>query len=157
MAKLRPSDLVVEAPPPVAAPAAAPPAAAASAAAPAADAGAGGGPVVTLADTQSPASFAVAPGQNVLAGFFTYLDQREPGCDHGKFHKKPLDWSCLKGTCGLCVVKVLDGAGNFEPVSAASPELDTLENRAFVDPDPLQFRLTCLAKIKGPVKLGIVE
>jgi thioredoxin reductase/pSer/pThr/pTyr-binding forkhead associated (FHA) protein/ferredoxin len=145
VAKLRPTDLVVDAPAPTAAP---PPAAAASA---------GGAPLVTVADQQCPASFAAAAGQNVLQAFFGYIDQREPGCDHAKFHKKPLDWSCLKGTCGLCVVKVLEGADNLEPVGGGSPELDTLENKAFVEPDPQQFRLACLAKVKGPVKLGIVE
>ena len=93
----------------------------------------------------------------MLQAFFAYLDQREPGCDHAKFHKKPLDWSCIKGTCGLCMVQVLDGADSFEPVNAGTPELDTLENKCFVDPDPKQYRLTCLAKIKGPVKIGIAE
>ena len=32
-------------------------------------------------------------------------------------------------------------------------ELDCLANKAMVDPDPKQFRLACVAKIKGPVKL----
>ena len=146
VAKLQPSDLVVEAPPPAVVPADAPGPAAAA-----------GGAVVALQHGAFPASFGVAPGQTVLQGFFAYLDQREPGCDHAKFHKKPLDWSCLKGTCGLCLVQVLDGAERFEPVNAATPELDTLENKCFVDPDPRQYRLACLAKIKGPVKVGIAE
>ncbi len=115
------------------------------------------GSVVALEHAKFPASFPVATGETVLQAFFAYLDQREPGCDHAQFHKKPLDWSCLKGTCGLCMVQVLDGADRFDPVNPASPELDTLENKCFVDPDPKQFRLTCLAKIKGRVKIGIAE
>jgi ferredoxin len=86
-----------------------------------------------------------------------YLKQSHPGSDPGEFHKKPLDWSCLAGTCGLCVMKVVDGADNFEPIGAGSPELDTLENKSFVEPDPKQFRLACKARIKGPVKVTIVE
>jgi thioredoxin reductase/pSer/pThr/pTyr-binding forkhead associated (FHA) protein/ferredoxin len=145
-AKLRPTDVVVDAPP-------APAPAGAAAAAPAA----GGAATVTLQHDQHPASFPVAAGQDVLNAYFAYLDKSHPGSDHGDFHKKPLDWSCLAGTCGLCVVKVAAGAENFEPVGAGSPELDTLENKAFVDPDPKQYRLACKAKLKGPVTLTIVE
>ena len=97
----------------------------------------------------------MAEGQDVLHGYFDYVKGR--GGDADKQHKKPLDWSCLAGTCGLCLVQVLDGADSLEPVAAGSPELDTLENKCFVDPDPNRYRLTCKAKIKGPVKLGIVE
>ena len=148
VAKLKPTDVVVEAP--------APSAAAAPAAAPSAAPAAGaGGLLATLQHPQHAASFPVGAGQDILHGYFDYVTAR--GGDPDKQHKKPLDWSCLAGTCGLCLVQVLDGAGNFEPVAAGSPELDTLENKCFVDPDPQQYRLTCKAKIKGPVKLGIVE
>lgn len=117
----------------------------------------GTAPVVTVRDSSHPVTFSVMPAQNVLQGFFTYLDTREPGCDHAKFHKRPLDWSCLKGTCGICVVRVLDGAANLEPIAVGSPELDTLENKSLVAPDPQQFRLTCVARVMGPVTFGIVE
>ena len=145
VAKLKPTDVVVEAPAPVPAPAAAVPGATPAT----------GGLLVTLEHPQHAASFPVAEGQDVLHGFFDYVKGR--GGDPDKQHKKPLDWSCLAGTCGLCMVQVLDGADNIEPVGAGSPELDTLENKCFVEPDPKQYRLTCKAKIKGPVKLGVVE
>lgn len=150
VAKLKPTDVVVETP--AAAPAAVGAPAASPAAAPAAGAG---GLLATLEHAQHPASFSVGSGQDILHGYFDYIQGR--GGDPDKQHKKPLDWSCLAGTCGLCLVQVLEGADNFEPVAAGSPELDTLENKCFVDPDPKQYRLTCKAKIKGPVKLGIVE
>jgi hypothetical protein len=54
-------------------------------------------------------------------------------------------------------VRIVAGADQFEPPSAGSPELNTLENKAYVDPDPQQFRLACLAKIRGPVKLALPE
>jgi pSer/pThr/pTyr-binding forkhead associated (FHA) protein/thioredoxin reductase/ferredoxin len=160
VSKLKPTDVVVEEPAPApaaapaaAAPAAAAPAAAAPAAAPAGGGG-GGGLMVNLDHAQFAASFMCGDGQSILNGYFDYVKGK--GGDPDKQHKKPLDWACLSGSCGLCVVKVVEGADNIEP--AASPkELDTLENKAFVDPDPKQFRLACLSKIKGPVKLGIVE
>jgi hypothetical protein len=33
--------------------------------------------------------------------------------------------------------------------------MNTIENKAFLDPDPKKYRLTCLAKVTGPVKLAI--
>jgi hypothetical protein len=33
--------------------------------------------------------------------------------------------------------------------------MNTIENKAFLEPDPKKFRLTCVAKVKGPVKLKI--
>jgi hypothetical protein len=33
--------------------------------------------------------------------------------------------------------------------------MNTIENKAFLDPDPKKYRLACLAKVKGPVKLSI--
>ncbi len=137
--KLKPTDVVVEH----------------SAGAAPASAAAGAGLTVSLEHAQFAAAFPTAPGQDLLRAWFDFLKAR--GDDPDKRHKKPLDWSCLAGTCGLCLVEVLDGAGNFEPVAAGSPELDTLENRCFVDPDPGRFRLTCKAKITGPVKVGMVE
>jgi ferredoxin len=66
-------------------------------------------------------------------------------------HAEPIDWDCKVGLCGMCVVQIVEGADNFEP--ADPRELDCLANKAMVDPDPKQFRLACVAKIKGPVKL----
>jgi pSer/pThr/pTyr-binding forkhead associated (FHA) protein/thioredoxin reductase/ferredoxin len=149
VAKLKPTDVVAEAPAPAAA---AVSAGAASDAAPAAGAG---GLLVTLDHADHAAAFSVAAGQDILHAYFEYLKGR--GDDPEKQHKKPLDWSCLAGTCGLCLVHVLDGAERFEPIGAGSPELDTLENKCYVDPDPKQYRLACKARINGPVKLGIAE
>src|SRR5262249_49022473 len=69
--------------------------------------------------------------------------------------EEPLCWECKVGMCGLCVVQVLDGADNLVPPDKGSPEMNTLEVKAAVDPDPKQYRLACVAKIKGPVKRSI--
>ena len=62
------------------------------------------------------------------------------------------------GACGAGGYRKIGARSVFwVPEAAGSPELDTLENKCFVDPDPKQYRLACKAKIKGPVKLGIAE
>jgi len=114
-----------------------------------------GGAAVVIEHPQHPVSFPVASGQTVLDAFLAYLKERYPDQEPKAYQRKPLNWECKGGTCGLCAVHILDGADNF--VSAAdSQELDTLE-RAYLEPDPKQYRLTCKATINGPVKLGMPE
>ena len=118
---------------------------------------------VSIEHADHPASFGVAPGQNLLQAYFEYLKARFPGCKvsnkgEPKEHMdEPLGWDCKVGLCGACVVQIKDGAGHFVPVDPGSPEMKTITNVAGLDPDPHRYRLACLAKISGPVKLCMPE
>jgi ferredoxin len=68
---------------------------------------------------------------------------------------EPLGWECKVGLCGLCAIQIVEGAENLAPVDPGSPEMNTVENKVFLDPDPKRYRLACLAKAKGPVKITI--
>ncbi len=135
-------------------------ASAAAAAAPAA-AVAAGLAAATIEHPEFSAVFGVAPGQDLLHAYFGNLKTRFPDCkvsskgDPTEHMDEPVGWECKVGLCGLCAVQILDGADNFLPVDPGSPEMNTVANKAFLDADPKKYRLACLAKIKGPVKLGM--
>jgi pSer/pThr/pTyr-binding forkhead associated (FHA) protein/ferredoxin len=118
---------------------------------------------VTIEHPQHPASFGVAPAQDVLHGFFDYLKARHPDCKLNKkgvpqeHNEEPLDWQCLSATCGLCAVQIIDGAENFLPPDPGSPEMKTLEFPRGLEANPSRYRLACVAKVRGPVKLSIPE
>ena len=134
--------------------------------APVASAAASGGPAVaegliavSIEHAEHPAAFGVAPGQDLLHAYFEYIKQRFPGCKvsnkgEPKEHMdEPLGWDCKVGLCGACAVQIKDGAGNFVAVDPGSPEMKTITNVVGLDPDPGKYRLACLAKVTGPVKL----
>jgi thioredoxin reductase/pSer/pThr/pTyr-binding forkhead associated (FHA) protein/ferredoxin len=123
---------------------------------PAGAAPAGAFPVV-IEHPQHPVSFPVAAGQTVLDAFIAYLKERHPEEKPEKYRKKPLNWECKGGTCGLCAIQILEGVAHLTGAGADAEELNTLEVRAFVEPDPKQFRLACKATIDGPVKLAMPE
>lgn len=160
-AKLAPTDVIVDVPLPPTAPAAPepPPPAVQPAQAPVAPAVPAGMMAVSLEHAEHPASFGVAPGQDVLRAYFEYIKLRFPGCKvsnkgEPKEHMdEPLGWDCKVGLCGACAVQIKDGADNFAPVDPGSPEMKTIANVVGLDPDPRKYRLACLAKITGPVKL----
>jgi len=172
VAKLAATDVVVEArlePTPVAAPEPGPAPAAAAAAAPAA-APAAAAPAAAVAEglfpctidhAQFPVSFGVPPGKDVLHGYFDFLKTRFPGLklsskgEPQEHMDEPLGWECKVGLCGLCAIEITEGADNFAAVDPGSPEMNTVTNKAFLDNDPKKFRLACMAKIKGPVKLAM--
>lgn len=149
VAKLAPTDVVVEAPPPVAAAAEAP------AAVPE------GLFPVTIEHAEFPVSFGAPPGKDVLHAYFENIKTRFPGCklsrtgEPAEHMDEPLGWECKVGLCGLCAVQIIEGADNLAAVDPGSPEMNTVANKAFLDADPKKYRLACLAKVKGPVKLGI--
>jgi pSer/pThr/pTyr-binding forkhead associated (FHA) protein/ferredoxin len=116
-----------------------------------------GAAAVVIEHPQHPVSFPVATGQTVLDAFIAYLREVHADEKPEKYRKKPLNWECKGGTCGLCAVQILEGAAHLDGTGADAEELNTLEVRAFVEPDPNQFRLACKATIDGPVKLGIPE
>ena len=49
------------------------------------------------------------------------------------------------GICGTCAVKVLDGGANLSPMS--KNEQNTLNGK------PSDFRLSCCAKVSGPISI----
>ena len=49
------------------------------------------------------------------------------------------------GICGTCAVKVLDGGANISPMS--KNEQNTLNGK------PGDFRLSCCAKVSGPISI----
>ena len=141
------------------APAPAPPAAEpASAAAPVA---AVDGAAVTIDHADFPVTYGAGPNEDLLHAYFKSLKARFPDCKTSKTGEptdhmdEPLGWECKVGLCGLCAVEIAEGAENFLPPDPGSPEMNTIENKAFLDPDPMKYRLTCVAKVKGPVKLKI--
>jgi thioredoxin reductase/pSer/pThr/pTyr-binding forkhead associated (FHA) protein/ferredoxin len=163
ISKLAASDVVVEAPAPApaaAAPAAAAPAAAPGAAAPAA-ATAPGGLSVALNYGEYALTYPVAADQDLLHAYFHNLKERFPDCKVSKegdprdHHEEPLDWECKIGQCGLCAIEIVEGADNFVAADPGSLERATIEKVRQLDWDPKKYRLACVAKIKGPVKLTI--
>jgi thioredoxin reductase/pSer/pThr/pTyr-binding forkhead associated (FHA) protein/ferredoxin len=168
ISKLAPSDVVVHAPAPVApapAPAAAAPAPAPAPAAPAAPASAAapaaGGLVAALNYNEYALNIPVPLDQDLLHAYFHDLVVRFPDCKVGKdgaprdHHEEPLDWECKIGQCGLCAVEIVEGAENFVPPDPGGMEKPTIEKVRQLDWDPKKYRLACVAKIKGPVKLTI--
>jgi pSer/pThr/pTyr-binding forkhead associated (FHA) protein/ferredoxin len=155
ISKLAASDVVVEAPAPTPAPAAAK----ASAVAPAAVAL--GGLTVSLNHGEHSVNYTAAPDQDLLHAYFHDLKVRFPNCKVSKegdprdHHEEPLDWECKIGQCGLCAVEIVEGAENFIPADPGSMERPTMEKVRQLDWDPKKYRLACVAKIKGPVKITI--
>jgi len=158
ISKLAASDVVVEAP--VAA-APAPAAASAPVAASAPAAAGGGGLAVSLNYGEYAVSYTVTANEDLLHAYFHDLVVRFPDCKVGKdgaprdHHEEPLDWECKIGQCGLCAVEIVEGAENFVPADPGSMERPTMEKVRQLDWEPKKYRLACVAKIKGPVKLTI--
>lgn len=158
-----PAPAAAEPAPAAAAPAAAPEAAPAAAApaAEAAPAAAVEGAAVTIDHPEFPVTYGANPNEDLLHAYFRSLKARFPDCKLSKSGEptdhmdEPLGWECKVGLCGLCAVEIAEGAENFLPPDPGSPEMNTIENKAFLEPDPAKFRLTCVAKVKGPVKLKI--
>ncbi len=122
---------------------------------------AAGAHAVVIEHSEFPVSFGAAPGKDVLHAYFDNIKERFPGCklsrtgEPAEHMDEPLGWECKVGLCGLCAIEIVDGADNLSPVDPGSPEMNTVENKAFLDADPKRYRLACLAKVKGPVKLKI--
>jgi thioredoxin reductase/pSer/pThr/pTyr-binding forkhead associated (FHA) protein len=147
--------------PPTAAAAPAPAAAAAPAPAPAAAAApAVEGIGASIEHDEFPCSFAATPNEDLLHAYFKgmparFADLQTEKGDPSNHYDEPLGWQCKVGLCGLCAIEICDGADNFMPHDPGSPEMNTLVKVAALDADPKKYRLACMAKIKGPVKLKI--
>lgn len=108
---------------------------------------AGGSALATLVQDGASTSFRVDAGQSLLSAY------KAGGGDP----EGPLAWECEKGVCGYCAIEILEGSENVLPCDPESPELATLRSAAMLPPDPQRYRLACLARIAGPVKLAIPD
>ncbi len=66
---------------------------------------------------------------------------------------EPLDWECGDGGCGVCVMGLVGGAEGLEPPDPASDEMKTIQITEQVAPNPAMYRLACLARVRGNVRL----
>lgn len=108
------------------------------------EAGAAAGPVLIVIDAEEE-SFSVegVAGQTVLEAV------RDAGLERGQ----PIDWECNDGRCGVCVVGVVEGGDRMDPPGLDSEEMKTIQITEQVAPDPARYRLACLARVRGTVRL----
>ncbi len=66
---------------------------------------------------------------------------------------EPVDWECGDGGCGVCVMGVVEGADRLDPPDPATGEMRTIQITEQVVPDPKKYRLACLARVRGTVRL----
>jgi len=99
--------------------------------------------LLVLDSPEGSVSVEVEPGQTVLEAV------QEAGLERGR----PVDWECGDGGCGVCIVGVVEGAERMDPPDPASGEMRTIQITEQVAPDPKQYRLACLARIRGAVRL----
>ena len=64
-----------------------------------------------------------------------------------------VDWECGDGECGVCVLGVVEGADRIDPPNPATGEMKTIQITEQVAPDPNRYRLACLARVRGAVRL----
>ena len=64
-----------------------------------------------------------------------------------------LDWECGDGGCGVCILGVVEGADRMDPPDPATGEMKTIQITEQVAPDPNRYRLACLARVRGAVRL----
>jgi len=88
-------------------------------------------------------SLEVTIGQTILEAV------QEAGLARGE----PVDWECGDGGCGVCVMGVVEGAERLDPPDAATGEMRTIQITEQVVPDPRKYRLACLARVRGTVRL----
>ncbi len=102
------------------------------------------GPVLLVIDSASGSvSLEVEAGKTVLEAV------QEAGLERGE----PVDWECEDGGCGVCVVGVVEGADRLDPPDPATGEMKTIQITEQVAPDPTKYRLACLARVRGTVRL----
>lgn len=117
-----------------------------------APAGSIGGAVIE--DARHPISFATSPDKNLLECLLDHFDQAHPDSSPESFRQQPLNWECLSGSCGYCVVEIQEGAENFA-TPADTKELNTIETVCGKERNGNRFRLACRARVTGPVKLTV--
>lgn len=71
----------------------------------------------------------------------------------GLVRGEPVDWECGDGGCGVCIMGVVEGAERLDPPDPATGEMRTIQITEQVVPDPTRYRLACLARVRGTVRL----
>lgn len=66
---------------------------------------------------------------------------------------QPVDWECGDGGCGVCVLGVIEGADRMDQPDAELAEMKTIQITEQVVPDPRRYRLACMARVRGTVRL----
>ena len=109
-----------------------------------ADRGATGASALLVIETDAESvSLEVEPGITVLEAI------RTAGVERGRL----IDWECEDGGCGVCVMGVVEGADRLDPPDPGSDEMKTIQITEQVAPDPTRYRLACLARVRGTVRL----
>lgn len=99
--------------------------------------------LLVLDSQQGSVSIEVEPGRTVLEAV------QQAGLERGQ----PIDWECGDGGCGVCIVGVVEGADRMDPPDPGSGEMRTIQITEQVAPDPTKYRLACLARVRGTVRL----
>ena len=99
--------------------------------------------LLVLDDEDGGVSLEATIGQTILEAV------REAGLARGE----PVDWECGDGGCGVCVMGVVEGADRLDPPDPATGEMRTIQITEQVVPDPRKYRLACLARVRGTVRL----
>jgi ferredoxin/pSer/pThr/pTyr-binding forkhead associated (FHA) protein len=101
-------------------------------------------PILVVLDGESGSvSIEALPGMTVLEAV------REAGLERGE----PVDWECGDGGCGVCVLGIVEGADGLDPPDPSTGEMKTIQITEQVVPDPNRYRLACLARVRGTVRL----
>ena len=98
---------------------------------------------VVIDSEQGQFSLSVEPGLTILEAI------RQAGFERGQ----PLDWECGDGGCGVCVVGIVEGAEAILPTDPDSDEMKTIQITEQVAPDPSRYRLACLARVRGNIRV----
>ena len=99
--------------------------------------------LVVLDSDSGSVSLSATVGQTIL----------EAAREAGLARAKPVDWECGDGGCGVCVMGVVEGADRLDPPDPATGEMRTIQITEQVVPDPRKYRLACLARVRGTVRL----
>jgi thioredoxin reductase/ferredoxin len=111
----------------------------------------------------APAAAPAAPGPSADAAapgvFFEGLNKLAPCaagqtiCEAAEKNGIKLEADCHQGVCGMDPVKVLSGGEHLNAIGGT--ERSTLEDLCSVEPGP--FRLACMARVSGPVKVAVIK
>jgi len=119
----------------------------------------GGAPSVTIVNPEAATTFPIGAEEPLLTKLTSLgLSTKHREEIGGKCQNL---WRCGEGTCGLCIVKVKDGAANLSKATAKEQrtvrntveDLNNYQNRGL---EPGDCRLACLCKVAGPVKLELL-